>query len=91
MRISTEAMELIKNYGYWFIQFPKFTYIRVHGSPKVPCRLPRYPIDKVIFLDVTRQLVAIDSVFKAMHKTGIGEDFPLTIIGWEAFPTIHNA
>lgn len=34
-RLSPEAQEPVKKHGVWFIQFPKFTYIRIHGCPYV--------------------------------------------------------
>lgn len=54
MGISIEAMDLIKKNGFWFIQFPKFTYIRIHGFAKVPYRLPRYHTNKFILIELKR-------------------------------------
>lgn len=53
-RLSLEAQELVKKHGAWFIQFLKFTYIRIQGCPSPPYMLPRYPIDKIVLLEVAR-------------------------------------
>lgn len=70
-RLSQEAKELVKRYGSWFIWFPKFTYIRVQGFSSSPYRLPRFPIDKMILLEVTRQLSTYDKIQKKKRKAEI--------------------
>lgn len=44
-RISPEAQRLIQTYGIYFIQFPKFTYLRIGGFEEEPVKLPRYALD----------------------------------------------
>ncbi|KAH9315863.1 hypothetical protein KI387_024490, partial [Taxus chinensis] len=39
-RFSDEAMTLISHYGAYFIQFRKFSYIRLTGYEGTPLRLP---------------------------------------------------
>ena len=38
LRLSLEAQKLIQNYGSYFIQFPKFTYLRVGGFEEEPVK-----------------------------------------------------
>src|SRR5271168_716540 len=45
-RLSPKAEKLVKRYGWWYIQFQKFTYIRIAGSTCCLIRLPRYPPNK---------------------------------------------
>lgn len=35
-RLSQESMDFISRFGYWYIQYPKFTYIRIQGFPDLP-------------------------------------------------------
>lgn len=92
VRILDQAKELIKKYGAWFIQFPTFSYIRIDGCQRAPYRLPRYPTDHIILLEVTRQICDFDAIVKRdKHKTGFGGDFPLRIGTGEACPSIGSA
>lgn len=40
-RLSEQAIILTRKYGAWFIQFPRFTYIRIGGFEGAPFQLPR--------------------------------------------------
>lgn len=42
-------------------------------------------------LELTRQLVAFDTVLKYMHNIGLGAEFPLRIEVMEACPFIQSA
>lgn len=55
-RLSDKAMQLISTYGNFFIQFPRFTYLRVGGFEEEPYRLPRYAFDRQISMEICRQL-----------------------------------
>ena len=63
-RLSSKVEARIKKFGSWFIQFPQFTYIRVAGSTVCPKRLPRYPPDKVVLLELARQLEHYDRILR---------------------------
>lgn len=82
-RLSSEAEARIKKFGSWFIQFPQFTYIRVAGSTVCPKRLPRYPPDKVVLLELARQLEHYDRIMKNEGKTGVSFSI---IIGNDSCP-----
>lgn len=73
--MSKEARKLVKKYGAWGIQFPRFTYIQVQGFSSYPYRLPKYPTNKMVLLEVTRQLAAYDKIQK---KKG-GLEFPIVM------------
>lgn len=53
-------MELISIYGIFFIQFPRFTYLRVGGFEGEPFKLPRYTFDSYVLIEVRKQLAYID-------------------------------
>ena len=73
----------VKKYGSWFIQFPQFTYIRVAGSTICPKRLPRYPPDKVVLMELARQLEHNDKIMKLRGEAGV----PLSlVIGNDSYP-----
>lgn len=76
-RLSPKAQALFQQYGVWFIQFPKFTYIRVQGCPSPPYMLPCYPTDIIVLLEVVRQLVAYVKAYRHKHRTSVS--FPITL------------
>ena len=71
IRMSMGVMKLVKEYGAWFIQFPTFSYIRVQGFSIEPYKLPRYPTDKMVLLELTRQLTTYDKIQKGKKKLGL--------------------
>lgn len=76
-RLSKEAIELIEKYGSWYIQFPTFTYLRIHGFQSEPYRLPRYPTDIMILLEVVRQLLEFNVIQREKHRAGM--TFPISV------------
>jgi hypothetical protein len=70
-RLSPEMKEKVKKYGSWVIQFPHFTYIRVVGSMACPKRLPWYPPDRVVLMELGRQLEHYDKIMKLRVGTWI--------------------
>ena len=53
-RMSIEAATQVKELGGIFLQFKTFTYIRVAKSEVKPKKLPIYPIDHLILLEIAR-------------------------------------
>lgn len=51
-RLSVEATTRVKEIRGIFLQFRTFTYIRVSGSLACPKKLPRYPSDRLILLEI---------------------------------------
>lgn len=70
-RLSLEVEAKVKKYGSWFIQFPQFIYIRVAGSTICPKRLPRYPPDKIVLMELARQLEHYDKTMKLKGEAGV--------------------
>lgn len=54
-RLSKESMQAIKLYGGFYIQFPKFTYLRVGGFSSEPLRLPHYCLDNIILFEICKK------------------------------------
>lgn len=53
-RVSHSAWVFLKKYAFLFIQYPKFTYIRSQGFTERPNKLPQYPNDEIILLDLSQ-------------------------------------
>lgn len=71
LRLTLEAMHLINTYGSHFIQFQRFSYIRVGGFDGYPLKLPRYAKDRFVLIDIYRQLDEVNKRCKERKKVGI--------------------
>ncbi|KAH9321266.1 hypothetical protein KI387_015905, partial [Taxus chinensis] len=49
-RFSDEAMSLIAKYGAYFIQFRRFSYIRMTCYESTPLKLPMFCNDKMALI-----------------------------------------
>jgi len=76
-RMSNEAMQLVSIYGSFFIQFSKFTYIRVGVFDGELVKLPRYVFDHFVLIEVCRQLAHVDKKFST--KKGSCISFPIEL------------
>ena len=64
-RLSDQAKDQITTIGAYFIQFQTFTYIWVGGASINPKKLPRYPSDKLVIMELSRQ---IKSAYERVKK-----------------------
>ena len=55
-RMFVEATTRAKELGGIFLQFKTFTYIRVAKLEVKEKKLPRYPLDHLILLEIERQI-----------------------------------
>lgn len=69
--MTQEAKDFIGKFGSWYIQFPRFTYLRVQGFKGCPYKLPRYPTNKMILLKVIKQLDTYEKIQRGKKKAGI--------------------
>ena len=53
-RLSNESKAQITALGAYFIQFETFTYILVGGASINSKKLPRYPSDKLVIMEISR-------------------------------------
>ena len=58
-RLSPEAKRLVQQYGSFFIQFSRFTYLRIGGFDDEPTKLPQYALDCFALAELCRQLFSI--------------------------------
>lgn len=71
-------MQAINIYGCFYIQFPKFTYLRVGGFSGEPIRLPRYCLDNIILYEICRQFVCMIESLESTKKSS-SSIFPIEI------------
>lgn len=71
-RVSYAAREKVSEYGFLFLQFPTFTYMRVGCYSGQPYMLPRYPTNKIILMELGRQIMAVHAHQSVKHKVGMG-------------------
>ena len=65
--MSEEEIAKISEVGAYYIQFRTFTYLREVGTTINPKKLLRYPSDKIILVEISRQLLsAYDRVRKQL-------------------------
>ena len=56
-RLLVEVMSSIKKLGGIFLQFKTFTYLQVLGSLVCPKKLPRYPSNHLILIEIVRHIL----------------------------------
>ena len=54
-------LDKVNDYGRIFIQFPTFTYLKVGYFKGKPYTLPRYATDKIILMELVKQLMEVQS------------------------------
>ena len=67
-RLSNDAVAQITTIGAYYIQFKMFTYLRVVGTIFNPKNIPSYPCDRLILLEISRQLESECYRVKKQHK-----------------------
>jgi hypothetical protein len=94
-----EVAAKISEVGAYYIQHQTFTYLRVSGTNINPKKLPRYPSDRLILFDISRQLVSTYNIVQRQHKAtwawpiAIGsfsvdqrQDIPSFECEWDQYP-----
>ncbi|KAH9303514.1 hypothetical protein KI387_043876 [Taxus chinensis] len=76
-RFSDEAMNLIAKYGAFFIQFRRFSYIRLAGYENTPLKLPMFCNDKMALIEVCRKLDKLHRTCRDKKISGL--HFPISL------------
>ena len=71
-------MQAIQVYGCFYIQFPKFTYLRMGGYSSEPLKFPRYRLDPIVLSEMCRQFVSVVESFE-ITKRSSSIFFPIEI------------
>ncbi|KAH9303626.1 hypothetical protein KI387_008030, partial [Taxus chinensis] len=87
-RVSKGAWGVVSKVGSLIIQFANKTYLKVTGFSGEPAKLPRYPNDRLITIELSRQLVELHDLQSKRHKS-VGF-FPITV-GHYSCHSIHRA
>lgn len=87
-RVSPEAQRLIWNYGIFYIQFPRFTYLRVGGFKEEPIKLPRYALDYFMIAEICRKIFSV--IQDNLPEEKWESIFPIKL-GSLAYTTMINA
>jgi len=83
--ISPEAASLIKIYVSYFIQYPRFAYLRVGRFDGYPYKLPRYVDDKMVLIELCRQIGSLNKKCKDKRKPGIPFPIGLSHYNYKSF------
>lgn len=76
-RISEDAQALGRRFGSFFIQFPRFCYIRVGGFEEEPFKIPHFCSDCFVLAEVCRQLATV--IKKAQPRDRWEDHFPIQL------------
>ncbi|KAH9297391.1 hypothetical protein KI387_029073, partial [Taxus chinensis] len=76
-RVLDEAWAEVSKWGCIFLQFKKFTYLRVVMYSGDPFCLPRYLGDRLILMELVRQLLDFHKFQQSKHKAAVS--FPISI------------
>ena len=69
-RFSPEAMVAISQFGCYFIQFSSFSYLHLAAFDGFPMKLPRYPDDMIVLMEIMRQAVQVNVLSASLRKKG---------------------
>ena len=76
-RLSPESQKLIQSFGNLYIQFPKFTYLRIEGFDEEPLCLPKFVVECFVLVEVARQLIGVKNKFSIEEASNV--IFPLKL------------
>ena len=77
-KLFDEGIQVIQVYGYFYIQFPKFTYLKIGGFSGEPLKFLRYYLDSIILLEICRKFVSVIESFENTKKSS-SVFFPIEI------------
>lgn len=90
IRISTEAMQAIKEIGDWYIE-KHYTYIRIYGSIGAPHLLLKYIPKKLLIRETAYQTVDVGvTSLLSLNSKRYWPKFP-TIVGVETLLKVPHA
>ena len=55
-RISNSAQQALRRHGDFFVHHQQYSYIRIYGSDIEPYQLPRYVSNRLMLMEMMRQL-----------------------------------
>ena len=76
-RFSPEEMATISQFGSYFIQFSYFPYLGLATFDGFPLKLPRYPNDMIVLIEIVRQEIQVNVLSASLRKKGY--EFPIKV------------
>lgn len=76
-RFSPKAMAIISQFGCYFIQFSYFSYLRLATFYGFPLKLPKYPDDLIMLMEIVRQALQVNVLSASLRKKEY--EFPIKV------------
>ena len=70
-------MAAISQFGCYFIQFSSFSYLRLAAFDGFPLKLPRYPDDMIVLVEIVRRAIQVNVLSASLRKKGY--EFPIKV------------
>ena len=70
-------MAVIIQFKNFFIQFSSFSYLRIAVFDGLPLKLPRYPSDMIVLIELVRQAMHMNLLSSSLRKKGY--KFPMSV------------
>ena len=68
----------ISQFGSYFIQFSSFSYLCLAAFDGFPLKLPRYPSNMIMLIEIMRKAIQVNMVSGSMKKKGY--EFPMKVV-----------
>ena len=76
-RFSPEVMVAISQFGNYFIKFSTFSYLQLATFDGFPLKIPRYPSDMIMLIEIMKQVIQVNMLSKSLKKKGY--EFPMKV------------
>lgn len=76
-RISNSAQQALKRHGDFFVHHQHYSYIRIYGSNIEPYQLPRYVSNRLMLMEMMRQLTHLHE--RVWHKKSTTTNLPIQV------------
>ena len=76
-RFSEEVMVVISQFRNFFIQFSSFSYLCIAAFDGLPLKLPRYPSNMIVLIELVRQAVHVNLLSESLRNKGY--EFPIKV------------
>ena len=70
-------MVAISQFGSYFIYFSSISYLCLAAFEKFPLKLPRYPSNKIVLIEIVRQAIEVNVLSASLRKKGY--EFPMKV------------
>ena len=89
-RFNLEVMVEINQFGNFFIQFSSFSYLCLVAFDGIPLKLPRYPSDMIVLIEMVRQVVHVNLLSATLRKKGYEFHMKVGVFSCESWSDVKN-